>query len=430
MLFRVRRLGIAMLALVFAIVAIPAFDLRSDGQLTFGLPQAHAQQAKPKKKRRSLFSTLFGRKKAKKKKVVKKPSRTNLKKKARLAAKKKRKAVPAKPVVPKRADAKVILVLGDFFAGSLADGLTDALSDVATLRVVDESKDLSGFVRDDIVNWSAKLPVLIEDIKPSYIVVMVGANDRRSIRLEETQLKRQSPEWFTTYGERVARFSQSLKATGIQYSWVGLPPVRRKSMSKDFLKFNEIFGKVASSETGKFVDVWDGFSNSKGNYSRSGPDVNGQIVLLRRKDGINLSKAGRGRLAFYVEGPIVKLLGGREDKQGPAVVLGGGTEAFTINSPAYDPQKSGKTFVIRLIDPSTDGGDALAGETVEFAKGGNPAPKPTIEAVSRQDLQNQPRVNNFTWPPPVSVAAVKKAEPAAKAKVEAAASGNALTVTN
>lgn len=72
MLFRVRRLGIAMLALVFAIVAIPAFDLRSDGQLTFGLPQAHAQQAKPKKKRRSLFSTLFGRKKAKKKKVVKK----------------------------------------------------------------------------------------------------------------------------------------------------------------------------------------------------------------------------------------------------------------------------------------------------------------------------------------------------------------------
>ena len=68
--------------------------------------------------------------------------------------------------------------------------------------MVDESKDLSGFVRDDIVNWSAKLPVLIEDITPSYIVVMVGANDRRSIRLEETQLKRQSPEWFTTYGER------------------------------------------------------------------------------------------------------------------------------------------------------------------------------------------------------------------------------------
>lgn len=432
-MFRVRHLAMSLMVLAAATFAAPSFDIRMGGQLTFGPSMAEAQrvQVKKKKKRRSLFSILFGRKKTKKKKAAEKAEQSKRTKKVRTASKKKKvKKVPSKPVVPKRPDAKVILVLGDFFAGSLADGLKASLSDVATLRVVDESKDLSGFVRDDIVNWSAKLPVLIEDMKPSYVVVMLGANDRRAIKLDETQLKKGSPEWFTTYGERVDRLASSLKAMGVRYSWVGLPPVRRKNMSKDYLKLNEIFGKAAGSETGKFVDIWDGYSDADGNYSRSGPDVSGQIVLLRRKDGINLSRAGRERLAYYVEGPIVKLLGGREDKQGKAVALGIGTEAFTIKSPAYNPQISGKTFVIRLNDPSTDGGEALAGEKVDFAKGGNPAPKPSLESSSLQTLHKQQRVNNFSWPPPIPVAAVKKAAAGSKSKVEASASGRALTATN
>ena len=41
----------------------------------------------------------------------------------------------------------------------------------------------------------------------------------------------------------------------------------------------------------------------------NGPDMNGQPVRLRGSDGISLSKAGKRKVAFYVEKPLNKLLG-------------------------------------------------------------------------------------------------------------------------
>ena len=38
-----------------------------------------------------------------------------------------------------------------------------------------------------------------------------------------------------------------------------------------------------------------------GNYITSGPDVEGQVRQLRTGDGINFTRAGRMKLAFYVE---------------------------------------------------------------------------------------------------------------------------------
>ncbi|MEO1398363.1 MAG: DUF459 domain-containing protein [Pseudomonadota bacterium] len=327
-------------------------------------------QSQPRKKRRSLFSVLFGNRKARKKAVKRPPKavRKSSRKSKRSARKRSKKrstrrsrtaGAAAVAKVAKTEDAKRVLVIGGFMANNMARGLVDAMADVPNVVVLDRSNGRSGFVRTRIVNWPEALPALIEKSKADYIVAMVGANDRQSMRVDGKRWKRRTKVWDEEYQKRVAAFGEALKATGLPHSWVGLPPVRYKSLNTDYLVFNEWYGKSADPLRGKFVDIWDGFTDAEGVYSRSGPDVNGQIKLLRLKDGMNFTRAGRQRLAFYVEADIKRTLGA---STGTAVAFGGADiDAARAAEAAYDPVKTGKTVVLRLNDPAIDGGVTLAG---------------------------------------------------------------------
>jgi len=298
-------------------------------------------------------------------------------------------------------DAKAVLVIGDFFAGGLADGLKVLLADSAGLRVVESTNGLSGLVRADVVNWPQRLGELIEEVKPAYIVAMVGANDRQLIREAGKKLKKRTPEWDASYKRRVEAFGSALKATGLPYSWMGLPPMRLKSLSQDYLVFNEWYRASAKSPKGKYVDVWDGFSDENGNYSRSGPDVSGQIVLLRPKDGINLTRAGRQRLAFYVASDIRKAVNDPSSLLAAGVKDSFGVENVPPKADEYNPGKTGRTIVINLSDPAIDGANTLAGETIDFSvgvlKNANKVPGPSVEPVAAVRLGQ--RADSFAWPP-------------------------------
>ena len=413
-MFRVKRLTfVVLIAFLVGTIGIPSPVSTVNLTAFYGAEPAVAQQAKKKRKRRGLFSILFGRKKAKKKAVTKKSkTRTKRGKKTRTAKRSANKAVASVKAVEKAADAKVILVVGDFFAAGLADGLTASLAEVANLKVVDKSKGLSGFVRSDIIDWPSVLPQLVEEHKPAYVVAMLGSNDRQQIREGRKRIKRTSPEWLTAYTQRVNGLGEALKATGVNYAWVGLPPVRFRKMNKDFLQFNEIYGKAATSSRGQFIDIWDGFSDADGNYSRSGPDVNGQIVLLRWKDGINLTRAGKSRLSYYVEGRIQKLFSGEIGADAALANANIDYESYAARSPLYDPAVTGKTYVVRLDDPAADGSDALAGEVVEVSPGLRPSE--IVPNVGETSLagEHAGRVDNYAWPPqddinpaPIAIAA-------------------------
>jgi len=366
-----------------------------------GITEASAQTAK-KKKRRSLFNILFGKRKAKSKAKNKRVKRKTSRKKSKRKSKKRRKAktalsrAPKVVAVEKIENAKTVMVIGDFFAASLADGLEKSLVDNALVTVLDKSSGSSGFVRSDIVDWPNEVTKLVEEFKPNYIVAMLGSNDRQLLVSEGKRLKKRTPEWDEAYQKRLAALGASLKATRIPFTWVGLPPVRFSSMNKDFLVFNEWYQKAAADAGGKFVDVWDGFSDAKGAYSRSGPDVNGQIVLLRGKDGLNMTKAGRRRLAFYVEGTVRKRLG---DSSGLIATTLDGLEDLSLSepqAPSYDPAKSGITVVVSLDDPKVDGASELAG-------GEAPTPAVKVDAttvpVEVTPVLKTGRADNYTWPP-------------------------------
>lgn len=404
-----RTLVLATLFLVASIFASRVGAPDNRASLTL-VSTAMAQQAKPRK-RKSLFRTIFGKRDAKKevvkRKKTRKKRRASTRKRARKRVVKKRRStkrsvrkasVAAPKAVVKLADARRVLVIGDFFAGGLADGLSARLSDAETVIVIDETKGLSGFVRDDIVNWPQVLPALLEEHKPHYVVAMVGSNDRQLIRAGGQKIKKRTPDWDAAYNKRVEALGTVLKASGLPYSWIGLPPVRFKSMNKDYLFFNELYGKAAASERGQFVDVWDGFSDADGNYSRSGPDVQGQIVLLRSKDGINLTRLGKRRLAYYVEPTIRKVLEG-DLPTSVDISTAFDLESIAPKAAEYDPAKTGKTIVVRLNDPSADGAFALAGDRLDTKQqpaAAVPVPggSPPSSAGARYG-----RVDNHAWPP-------------------------------
>ncbi len=336
-----------------------------------GVEQAQAQQ---KKKRKTLFDVLFKRRKKKTKvKVVKPPKkvttvRTLKKKKTK---RKKRRtttaaAAAAKPAIiaVKNENAAKILVVGDFLAGGMGRELEKLYAANANVVIISKTDPSSGLVRDDVINWPEYIPTLIEEFKPAAIVALVGMNDRQKLWTVEGKPEKLSEAWLAEYNTRVSKIASIGISQKIPLVWVGLPPVRSGKMNADYLVFNEIYRtKIAAAGGGEYVDIWDGFTNEEGKFVSAGPDINGQIVRLRGSKGINMTRAGRAKLAFFADKALQKIgVIGNPDGFNYASLGTINPGIAQPNVPEYDPVGTGKTVVIPLGSPALDGGDILEGE--------------------------------------------------------------------
>ena len=130
-------------------------------------------------------------------------------------------------------------------------------------------------------------------------------------------------------------------------------------MTADALQFNGLFRTQVERAGGEFIDVWDGFVDENGKFVITGSDVNGQQVRLRNSDGMNLTRAGRRKLAFYVEKSAKRLLG---DTASPELVrLDASNLPELLDLPPAENNRIVRTPPISLIDPELDGGKELLG---------------------------------------------------------------------
>ena len=97
---------------------------------------------------------------------------------------------------PERRDSAAernILVLGDAMADWLAYGLEDAYSEQPDMGVIRKHKTVSGLIRyqpkGDPADWAAAAKGILATEKPDAIVVMLGLNDRVSLREIATDKK-------------------------------------------------------------------------------------------------------------------------------------------------------------------------------------------------------------------------------------------------
>lgn len=316
---------------------------------------------------------------------------------------KKRPVAPAEPVYPaleiqpKNPDARKVLVVGDFVASGLAWGLDQAFAEEPRIAILDRSDGPSGFVRDDHFDWAARISEVLDSDKPDMIVVLIGANDRQQIKTANGRLSPGSDEWQKAYQQRVERFMLALQIYGKPVYWVGAPPLRSADASADMTALNAVFKARADAVGGHFIDVWDGFVDENGKFMARGPDVDGQTRTLRLSDGINFSKAGKRKLAFFVERDIRQDSGfgvpmssiaptnpnatmeigpdGKERQVGPVVSL-------------TEPEPGAATA--KLAGATNQAGPAAASDSLQYkltVKGQAPVAQPG-------------RVDDFAWKPP------------------------------
>lgn len=317
-------------------------------------------------------------------------------------------SAPAEPpvavvqTVPKDENARKILVIGDFVAAGLAWGLDQTFAEESGIVVMDRANSASGLVREDYYDWNGQLLSILNDEKPDIVVVAIGSNDRQQIRLGNERLAPRSDAWEKAYTERIAAMADTLKVYGRPFFWMGVPPMRQQSAMRDMLHFNDLYRAGVTAAGGYFVDIWGGFTNEDGRFISSGPDVAGQLRALRSGDGINFTRAGRLKLAFYVEREIKRHTG-----------LGTGTVDLMASVEQQSQIEIGPDGEKRLVGPVislTDplpgpGSNALAGgPDAEAPKDGEtPAQLMIVKGEALPPVSG--RADDFAWPPRTGAAA-------------------------
>lgn len=349
-----------------------------------GVATAFAQE-----RPRTLFDLLFGSRQAQPQRQYERPAPQRARPKPKRAKPVSPASRPAPPptaspaveIIEKKPDAKKILVVGDFIGDGLAEGLGVAFASDPDLKVVSRINGSSGFVRNDHFDWPDNIGKILDEEKPAAVVVMIGSNDRQAITEKGASLPPRSPEWKEEYQKRVAAFIKAINDKQFPLVWIGQPPFRPKGMSQDMLALNEIYRTATEKAGGKFADVWDGFVDEDGNFTQTGFDINGQTARLRGNDGINITSAGKRKLAFYAEKPLRAYLGGAKEEDQPLPAAG-----------APDPSKPvDRVAPVSIRDIDKDDSGVLLG--------GNLAVRPQAAHPSRTEGKPSPgRADDFSWP--------------------------------
>jgi len=347
------------------------------------------------------------------------------------------------PQASPRKDATTkIVVMGDANADWLAYGLEDAYSEQPEIGIVRKHRSDSGLIRYDArrdTDWPQVAREIIAAEKPKFIVMMIGNNDRQTIRdkappppprgtpKSDTQSAQsatarplappdpeqqhsqvtedkahpvdygpwefQSEKWELAYIRRIDATIAVLKSAGVPAIWVGLPSQRNSKSSQDSSYLNELYRSRAEKAGIAYADIWDGFVDESGGYSPQGPDYEGQIRRLRSGDGVYFTKFGARKLAHYVEREIQRITG---NKSVPVAL----PMPVTQQPQAAKPGRPTERPLAGPVVPLT----AAPVEQEELLGGPRATPPPAGDQTAKRVLTNgaslaapSGRADDFSW---------------------------------
>jgi hypothetical protein len=258
----------------------------------FGFGNNQPRQQQPRKKRRSLLDMLFGRDEEQ----FQQPEVTTAPKKAP----RKQAAAPAKPEVPKAPNATRLAVMGDSMATDIAAALERFYADDPNLVIVPMTKGDSGFVRTDYYDWGKTVDEEIAKNSFDIAVMIIGINDRQTMKADGESFKSLTDGWTTLYRARLNAFVAKFRAANKPLIWIGLPPMSSASFSQAMNQISNYERLAVFAGGGEFLDIYDRFLDDSGKYSSFGPDLNGQRVRMRKDDGIHFAAGGADKVAYYL----------------------------------------------------------------------------------------------------------------------------------
>src|SRR5215471_17048151 len=370
-----------------------------------------------------------------------------------------------------------IVVMGDGNADWLAYGLEDAFSENPDIAIVRKHRTDSGLIRYDSrrdLEWPQVAREIIAVEKPKFIVMMLGNNDRQTIRekpptaprpgtvkpnaqatppapsaatptppappdpeqqptapAEAAEHANMSPElarhasygpwefhtekWELAYVRRIDATIAALKSAGVPVIWVGLPSQRNTKASTDSSYLNELYRSRAEKAGIIYVDIWDGFVDESGRYSVQGPDYEGQIRRLRSGDGVYYTKFGARKIAHYVEREIQRSIANRG--MPVALPLPADSSPQAPNAKPGGPAQRPAAGPVVPLTAMQAGPEELIGGGRAGASGGDAT---ASRVLSKGDPAAAPsgRADDFSWPrgsarkaPPADAAALAAPEP-------------------
>jgi hypothetical protein len=336
-----------------------------------------------------------------------------------------------------------VLVLGDAMADWLGYGLDEAYAEQPDMGVIRKHKTVSGLIRyqpkGEPADWAAAAKGILAQENPSAIVVMLGLQDRVSLRepaadksgekkparagkpddkpdaeLSDDDPADSSPiiapergsrtpttgmvefrddRWVELYSKKIDEMIAVVKSKGVPVLWVGLPAVRGIKATSDMLFLNGLYRAAADRAGITYVDVWDGFVDEAGRFLQLGPDFEGQIRRLRSYDGVYFTKAGARKLAHYTEREITRLLA----SPNAPVTLPSETTGPEVEVKPDGPAPRPLAGPIIPLVVSSVGTDQLLG-------GPGARPVATDQLVSRTLVRGEPlvapagRADDAAWP--------------------------------
>lgn len=312
-------------------------------------------------------------------------------------------------------DVYQVQVIGDYLADGLKYGITEAFRGDPRLSVRPQLLEFPPLMRNDFAEDAKTLDEQLARDPPPIAVVMVGPQDRTSIRVGSKRLWIDSEEWRAEFARQIDVVMKSLKRRRIAVYWVSLPNVRRTEPNEDVQVLNEIIREKAVLNGFRYIDAYAGFADEGGGYSAMGPDLSGKIRLLREQNGVGFTEAGFRKLAHFVEREVKRdlaqakrertiPLAGTEAEQSAiaaarqadqaqrarqAVATSGGaaapaaTASANANTPPVGPQEQkADTGRISLSVPGQNGRDEIV--SIDLIRPSIPAT--VIELVSKKDV--------------------------------------------
>jgi uncharacterized protein len=307
-----------------------------------------------------------------------------------------------------------VVTFGDSLADHVGNGLVEVFEDNPDLEIVSKTRGDTGLARVDHYDWPKAIgDVLASDQKITFAVVMLGANDRQSIREGEVSHDPLSDRWREIYRERVDAVLKPFVERRIPVVWVGLPPVRSERLSKDFTALNDIYRDRVQKAGGVYVDIWEAFVSEASRYSPVGPDVDGQVMRLRAADGVHFTRAGARKAAHFAGVELKRLI----EARGPGAALARAPAAPGADASVEKMINAAVPGVpepaaLRLPAPRPAAGPVLPLNRVDVSPGGALASAPprldpdtahVVERALREGLPPPPkpgRADDFTWPKP------------------------------
>jgi hypothetical protein len=143
-------------------------------------------------------------------------------------------------------------------------------------------------------------------------------------------------------------------------------------MSRDYSAMNGIIREQAEREGSALCRPVARFRHEEGKFVSTGPDISGKSVQLRTGDlGINFTRAGQRKLAFFVEGDLNTALGGGGFGMAGAVPAAAGLDVLAGPPPELIREGAPVPTIGPMvpIEALTVGGDALSGP--DGGPGGN-----------------------------------------------------------